>query len=131
MSDMKPTGIEIELGGKQIALLFNINAIENFQDKFNIPIEQLADVLKDKRAVYKNLKYMLMVLINEGIDNKNDDVEDPAQKEKHVDENWVGRKLVPANLPRLQTAILNAFTAGVPISEDGDDPNPESEQQKS
>lgn len=120
MSDLRPQPVEIELGGKSYGLLFTLNAIDAIQDRFDIPITDLGDLLRDQRVVFKALKFILTVLINEAID----DMETNAP---HVDEQYVGRKITPANLNQLSGAIIKAFSSGAPESEDDDDPNPQSE----
>ena len=119
MSDLKPTGAKIKLGDKEYPLLFDINAIDDIQDHFDIPIAQISDLLKDERKAYKTLKYLLTVLINEGLD-------DAENGEKHVTENFVGRKITPANMGELKDGILASFVDSTPKITD-DSPNLTSE----
>ena len=124
MSDLRPTPHKIKLGGEEFGLLFSINAIDEIQDHFDIPISKLTDVLKDQRAIFKNLKYILTVLINEGID-------DEENERRHVEERWVGRKITANNIQSLTKDILLAFSEGSPEADpEGDEedaPNGESE----
>jgi len=120
MSDLRPTPHKIKLGGEEFGLLFSINVIDEIQDHFNISISELTNVLKDQRTIFKNLKYILTLLINEGID-------DEESGHPHVDEKWVGRKITANNLQGLTKDILLAFSEGTPKSEGDEIPNGMSE----
>ena len=119
MSDLQPKPYKIKLGGEEFGLLFSINVIDEIQDHFDIPISQLTDVLKDPRTIFKNLKYILALLINEAL-------EDEESDRARVDELWVGRKITPGNMKSLTADIMFAFADGSPKA-DEDDPNVESE----
>ena len=114
MSDLRPKPPEIEMGGKKYGVLFNLNAIDEIQDRFDIPISKLAELMQDERKVFKVLKSLLAILINEAIDES-------ESGEPHVDEKFVGRKITVADIPMLKDKVFTAFTAGMPES-DGDDP---------
>ena len=111
MSDLRPKPPEIELGGKKYGILFNLNAIDEIQDRFDIPISKLADLMQDERKVFKVLKSLLAILINEAID-------DSESGEPHVDEKFVGRKITVADIPTLKDKVLSSFTEGMPESGD-------------
>lgn len=110
MSDLRPKHPEIEIGGKKYGVLFNLNAIDEIQDRFDIPISQLAELMQNERKVFKVLKTLLAILINEAID-------DSESGEPHVDENFVGRKITVADIPTLKDKVFAAFTAGMPESD--------------
>lgn len=118
MSDLRPKPPEIELGGKKYGILFNLNAIDEIQDKFDIPISKLGDLMSDERKVFKALKSLLAILINEAID-------DAENGEPHVDDKFVGRKIAVTDIPNLKDKIFSAFAEGMPSGED--DPNAMSE----
>lgn len=110
MSDLRPKHIPLEIGGRQLGLLFDLNAIDEIQDHFDLPISQLTDLLADERKVFKVLRFLLTVLINEA-------VEDSEDGEK-VSERWVGRKISASDIPILKGKIYEAFTASMPIPDD-------------
>ena len=120
MSDMKPAYAKVKLGGKEYSLLFDVNALDEIQDRFDIPITDLSVLIKDQRKTYKVLKFILATLINEAID-------DAETGDPHVDEKFIGRKLTPSNLGELQSAVFKAFTAGNPEADEDDIPNAKSE----
>jgi hypothetical protein len=113
MSDLRPKPPEIEIGGKKYGILFNLNAIDEIQDRFDIPISKLADLMQDERKVFKVLKSLLAILINEAID-------DSESGEPHVDEKFVGRKITVADIPTLKDKVFSAFAEGMPKSDDDD-----------
>lgn len=116
MSDLRPKHTQIELGGKTYGLLFNLNAIDEIQDRFDIPISQLSELMSDERKVFKVLKTILAILINEAID-------DGDSGEEHVTEAFVGRKITVQDISNLKGKVFGAFTSGMPESDgDGDDP---------
>lgn len=119
MSDLRPKPYKIALGGQEFGLLFSLNSIDEIQDHFDIPISKLYDLFQDERTIFKNLRYLLTVLINEAID-------DEENGRPHVDEKWVGRKITTTNFKKLTNAILHAFAEGSPKS-DEEDPNVTSE----
>ena len=122
MSDLKPKGKKITLGGKEYGLRFTLNAIDDIQDHFDIPIEDLGKLFKDSKTRIRNLRYLLTVLINEDIDCVNDEND---EKISHVEERFVGRQIDANNMQSMMTAIMNSFTAGTPESEES--PNAQSE----
>jgi len=107
MSDLQPKLYKIMLGGQEFGLLFSINAIDDIQDHYDIPISHLIELLNDERDTFKNLRYILTVLINEGIDDEEND-------RPHVEERWVGRKITAGNIHELGDSILRAFNEGTP-----------------
>jgi len=119
MSDLRPKHTGITLSGKEYGLLFDLNAIDEIQDRFDISISQLGDLMKNERKTFKVLKVLLMVLINEAID-------DSENGETHVTENFVGRKITVAEIPTLKDKIFAAFANGTPES-DEESPNVKSE----
>lgn len=120
MSDLRPKPTKIELGGKEYGLLFDLNAIDEIQDRFDIPISQMPELMADERKAFKVLKTLLCVLINEAID-------DAESGEPHVTEAFIGRKITVAEIPNMKNAIYASFSSGTPESEEDEDPNAKSE----
>lgn len=121
MSDLKPTGEKITLGGKEYGMRFTLNAIDDIQEHFDVPIAQLADVLMDEKKQIKNIRYLLTLLINEDIDCLNDDAD---IKTPRIDEKYLGRHMDTTNMHELIGTILKVFSAGMPKPDDEDDENP-------
>ena len=121
MSDLKPKGTKLKLGNNEYGLRFTLNAIDDIQDYFNIPIQNLGDLLKDPKNQIKNLKYLLKILINEDIDCVKDET---GEEKNYVDERFVGRHINAQNMHQMMSTIFKAFSDGTPESEeDEEDPN--------
>lgn len=120
MSDLQPKKPTIQLGEKEYPLLFSLNVIDEIQDHFDISISQLLEILNDERKAIKSIRYILTLLINEGLADD--------ESGETVDEQFVGRKITPQNTGTLITSILSAFSGSVPQSEDEEIPNSKSEQ---
>lgn len=128
MSNLKPTSVKINLGGEEYGLRFTINAVDDIQDHFDIPISEMYSLMKDERKAFSNIKAILTILINENIDCEN---EDRTEKLPHVDARFIGRRMDVSNIGELSSAITSAFAGSAPLP-DGEDetPNAESGQQK-
>lgn len=126
MSDLNTKGTKINLGGKMYGLRFTLNAIDDIQDHFNIPIDGLADLLDNPKTKIKSMKYIIMLLVNEDIDCIADET---GIKSQHLDERYVGRYIDMSNISNLISCIYKSVGDGVP-AEDEENPNAESEQPK-
>ena len=103
MSAIKDGRYPIELGGKTRHLLFSLNALDEIQDKFG-GYDKLGEVFnRDNKDWIKNTKWLLMLLINEGAD----------EGEQEVKEQQVGRWIHTGNIIEVQSAILKAFAVGI------------------
>lgn len=122
MSELRPKHTTIKLGDKEYGLLFNLNAIDEIQERFDIPISELTDLLNDERKVFKVLKALVCILANEAID-------DSETGEPHITEAFVGRKITIADIADLKGGVFAAFTSGMPARTDEEetDPNEKSE----
>lgn len=125
MSDLRPTGEKIKLGNNEYGMRFTLNAIDEIQEHFNIPISDIATLFTDGRQQIRNLRYLLMVLINEDIDCVNDET---GSKTLHIDEKYVGRHIDAQNLTGMMSSIFKAFTGGTPASDEDADPNAKTAQ---
>ncbi len=115
MSDLRPKGTKIKLGKNEYGMRFTINAIDDIQEHFEISIEDLTTLFKDSKTRFKNLKYLLALLINEDIDCIKDET---GEEIPHVDERYVGRHIDSNNMKDIMEAILMTFTNGTPESDD-------------
>lgn len=123
MSDLRPKGTKIKLGKEEYGLRFTLNAIDDIQDHFDMAIEDLNKLFDDSKTRFKNLKYLLTLLINEDIDCVNDET---GEEIPHVDERFVGRHIDSNNMKEIMETILRAFTNATPES-DEESPNEASE----
>lgn len=130
MSDLRPNGVEIELGGQNRRFLFTINVIDEIQEKCNLPLidamKHIVDFI-DKNAedheaitVFKNV---VVALLNG----------DGNEEKLEADE--VGRLIHLGNYKMVAWKVLEAYGVSIPDPDDRDeednedeDPNPETGQ---
>ena len=123
MSDMKPQSFKITLkDDKDYGMLFDINSIDDIQEHFNVPIDELPSLFAgDKMTVFKNLRSILTILINEDRDDQSDKT---GEKLPHFDERFIGRQMPAEQLENIMTSIYKAFSGAMPEKEDKDTENP-------
>ncbi len=121
MSDLKPKGMKIKLGNNEYGMRFTLNAIDEIQDHFDIPVSQLGNLFSDERNQIKNIRYLLTILINEDIDCLNDDRD---EKISHIEERYIGRHIDSTNMKSTIQSIYAAFTDSTPESGDSEDSDP-------
>ena len=126
MSDLRPTGTKITLGGKEYGMRFTLNAIDDIQEHFGIDISDIGELFSDSRNRIKSLRYLLTLLINEDIDCVADET---GEAPKHLDERYVGRYIDATNMQNLMGSIMQSFSDGTPRRDEeaGDVPNATSE----
>lgn len=124
MSDMQPKGIKIQINGEEYGMRFTLNAIDDIQEHFDIPIDELAGLFADPRRRIANIRYLLALLINEEIDCENDN----GAKRARVDERFIGRHITTGNMQNMIASIYAAFNNGSPVANEDDVPNGESAQ---
>lgn len=108
---------------KERHMLFSLNVLDEMQDKFG-GYDKLAEALQGK-DVFKNVKWLLTRLINEGAE----DGEDP------VTEEWTGKRIHAGNLQEVISNIYAAFNMGAagtpePEAKDPDDEDLEDDEEK-
>lgn len=103
MSAIKDGRYPIELNGEEYHMLFSLNALDEMQDKFG-GYDNLNVVFdKESKTQIKDLKWLLTLLINEGMD----------EGQKELSEREIGKKIHVGNLINIQNTIYKAFAHGV------------------
>lgn len=100
MSAIKDGRYPVTLGGKLRHLLFDLNVLDEMQDKFG-GFDTLADILNGEHSM-KNMKWLLALLINEG----------KEENEPDIDERQVGRFLHVGNMQEVMQHVYKAFALG-------------------
>lgn len=119
MRELAPMGVEINFDGVDRRFLFNVNVIDELQEKFDLPI---ADIIKG--AVGRNQKNhsvlvaVVVALVNEDVEIHNDE---SADKWNPVDEKYVRRRITIDNMFKVISAIIEAFSRSLPKRTDDDD----------
>ena len=115
MSDLKPKGTSIKLGKEEYGLRFTLNVIDDIQDKFNIAVGDMGKLFEDEKTRIKNLKGILMLMINEDIDCVKDET---GEERPHVDERFIGRHIHAGNMNQMVNSILASARKSSPDVEE-------------
>ncbi len=101
---MKDKIIHIETENKNYPLVFNLNVMEELQEKYGT-IQKWGEVVESgEEPKIKDLKYGLMVMINEGIDIEN---ESRDKKEPFLTSKQVGRLISEVGFEKIIEDIKN------------------------
>ena len=100
MSAIRDGRYPVILGGVERHLLFDLNVLDEMQDKFG-GFDMLTDILQGDHAM-KNLKWLLTLLINEGRDDG----------EPEINERQAGRFIHVGNMKEITESVLKAFSIG-------------------
>ena len=133
MRILRPKGEKLTIDDRTYHLLFNINTIDEIQEHFDKPIDEvLNDTLdikntENKKQSYNKIAYMLATLINQDVERHNKKSED---KWEPVSEEWLKEEIL-TNETAIQAMalILKAFNGSVDTG-DEKDPNQKSVQVK-
>lgn len=123
MSDLRPKGIPITLGGEQRDLLFTVNAIDEIQSATDRPVDEVVHDLQDKMQAVKTLRFLMTVLINDDIRRKR---RTGHTEEKPLSEEEVGWMLTQDNIVEATGAVLVAYGVSLPEPDEFASPNVES-----
>lgn len=105
MSAIKDGGYTVKLKGKEYRLLFTLNALDEIQGRFG-GYDKLSDVFNKSNPDWvKDTKWLLTMLINEGMLEED-------EKAEILEEKQVGRMIHVGNLAEVQRAIYASFAAG-------------------
>ncbi len=102
MSAIKDGRYPINLNGEQFHMLFSLNVLDEVQDRFG-GYDKLPEVFSNENTnQIKDLKWLLTILINEGMD----------EGQQELTEQQVGKKIHVGNMIEIQNAIYGAFAYG-------------------
>lgn len=119
MSDLRPKGIPVTIGGEERNFLFTLNAIDDIQDHFEMSLAEIISNLVDKELSYKTMRYIIMALLNDEAEREAAAGED---RYKRVTEKEVGWLVTLENEATIVLALLEAYGYSLPKGED-EDPN--------
>lgn len=119
MSDLRPTGVAVAIGGEERHFLFTLNVIDTIQEHYDCSLEEVIDKLTDKRESVKALRYVVMELLN-----------DEAERAdlKRYTEQEAGWIVSQENLMEVTLAVLKAYGLSLPEPDEFDSPNVQSGQ---
>lgn len=122
MSDLNLKELtKVKLLDGEHELLFDLNAIDDIQDHFDIEISKMDELFSNEKKSPKSIKYIATVLINEAIEYRN--TGSPLVTEREI-----GRLISISNFAEVTQSIFAAFVLGMPEQNEEDtDPNSPSE----
>lgn len=107
MSDLKPRGVDIEIGGQEYKLLFTINAIDEIQAKCNMPLFDVVKLIagaadgKMDHDTLVNYRAVATILLN-------------CNSIVELTEKEVGNLIELENYTRVAVSILRAYGISLP-----------------
>ena len=121
MSDLKPTGIALMIDGVERHLLFTLNVDDDIQAHFDAPIEEVVNMLTDKKTASKALKFTLAALLNDEVDR----LDHAGEKHnlKKYTEQEVGWLITRENMAEVMIAVLKAYGLSLPEPDEFESPN--------
>ncbi len=126
MSDLRPIGEPINIEGVERHLLFTLNADDALQEHFDCSLEEVIDMLADKRKSTKAMKVILTELLNDEVDRLN--YAGTKNELKKYTEQETGWLVSQENITDATIAILKAYGLSLPEADEFDSPNAESGQ---
>lgn len=123
MSDLRPTGTAITIGGVERHFLFTLAVIDEIQSTYDQPVSEVINRLANEKDVYQTVAYLALVLINDEIERNNyfKGSSDPLMTEKEL--KWL---ITMETTKDVGIAIMKAYGLSLPEDdedEDDDDPN--------
>ena len=119
MSDLRPKGAQVEIGGVNRHFLFTLNAIDTIQSEKGMPVSNVMELLQDEAEVPGTVRYLATVLINDEIDRKNARTKENTES---MTEKEVGWLIDISEIGKVADAIMTAYGISLPENED-EDPN--------
>jgi len=126
MSDLKPTGIEVELHGEQRKLLFTLNAIDTVQTEYDSTmIEVLQKMMQPDQEGLAAFRFVLWSLLQD--EYEREAFFNPDKKLRKYTLEQAGWLASVETAVDLKFKILEAYQISVPKPDEDADPNAESE----
>ena len=109
MSELKPAGVAIEIGGREERMIFTLNVVEKTIERYG----QLENLLQNLNTGLPEIKWLATQMINESIDIWNDD--HPDGRRQPLTEQQLGRQIVGVyGINELGDRVREAIFQGLP-----------------
>lgn len=122
MSDLRPRGVPLELGGEKRELLFTLNVMDDIQSRTGEPVFSTLQKLFEKEEMNGAVKLLLSSLLTDEAERKK--WMDPKSTLKPVSEKEVGWLVDIGNIGEAVNAILTAYRISMPEAEEDEEPDP-------
>ncbi|MFR8547736.1 MAG: hypothetical protein ACLVEV_03805 [Lachnospiraceae bacterium] len=126
MSDLRPRGVPIVIGGVERRILFTLNAIDAIESKYDKPLSDVLDMIVEGTLSDHVLRDVLMILLED--DAERTHYEHPEKEIAPPTEKEIGWFIGLDNQYLVMGLIFKAYGDSIP-EPDGDDPNQESGRQ--
>lgn len=129
MSDLRPTGVPLMVGGVKREILFTLNAIDKIQSETGLSMEEVIGELTIPGKSVQALKKILKCLLEDEVERK---AGQETEFKKYTEEE-IGWLFDARNIPEAVLAIFTAYGVSLPEleeEEEEENPNMVSGQQK-
>lgn len=116
MSEMRPSGIAVTVGGVERHVLFTLAVVDEIQSKYSLPVSDVIQKMSDEMEVYPVIVSIITALINDEIIRK-------GSGEDLVTEDQLKRIITVPECDGIIAAILQAYGISVPEKDEDEDPN--------
>ena len=110
MSDLRPTGISVKIGGEAHSLLFTLNVIDAVQSEYNQTVGEILGGLSDWEKAPERLRFVLKELLND------EEIRKGSTRAYSATE--VGSMVTAGEIPALTAAVIAAYAGAVPEEEE-------------
>lgn len=127
MSDLRPKGYRIEVGGVERNLLFTLNAIDAIQSEYDKNVLEVINEALNRKNLNraKVLRKVMEILLND--EAEREEFFHPGTGLKPVTEKEAGWLIDMFNINDIEMAIVKAYAISMPDPDE--DPNQKSGQQ--
>lgn len=115
MSEMRPSGIAVTVGGVERHVLFTLAVVDEIQSKYELPVSEVITKMSDELEYYPAMLSIITALINDEIIRTGSG--DP------VTEDQMKRMITVPECDGITAAILQAYGISVPEKDEDEDPN--------
>ena len=129
MSDLRPVGVPIDLGGVERHFLFTLNAIDAVESHYGCPVFEALGKITVSETQSEALRFFVATLVNDEAEREK--WKNPESDLRVITEKEAGWLISVDNISKIIKAILLAYGISVPEPDGDDDPNQESGQQSS
>lgn len=121
MSDLRPKGTLVMVNGAEHNFLFSLNVVDDLQEHYRLPIDDVIGLMIDEEKTYAALRYILMVLMNDEAERLK--YEKAEHVPEQVTERQVGSMVSMMEHIEIFRGILKAYGTSLPEADEFESPN--------
>lgn len=122
MSDLRPRGVTIDVGGEKRELLFTLNVMDDIQGRTGEPVFSCLQKLFEKESLNASVRILLSSLLTDEAERKK--WMDPTSEAKPVSEKEAGWLIDVGNIGEIVNAILEAYRISMPEADEEENADP-------